>query len=796
MALSQAAQDARAERGARLGAQLNPPTMTVTLPPAPINQVGGTYTPPTAAYNSTIPPVVPNPVGQSNGNGDWIGGTKKVIAPITPLPTPAPDLFPGQQEKPKSLEQKGQDLIDGKANPTPSTPAPNFAAEGSSAVDKQYIDRIDAAKKLGIDTTGWPTNAREAQERQGKFNAQDYARASEAANTANQLDANALGRQREQTTASEASVMSQFAQGAEGAFGSSNALVSGIFNKYQEAVYRDAETRYNSAVSSRAAALEGMKRAQEEGDMEAAGNYKKQLDSAEAAVRQSYIDAGNVATQAAKAAADIAATEATTARGKSQDFVKNLETFAPTMSKMSDLEKATTLSAMIRGTDMTLSQAIGLQMGYQMKAEAANIKDIDEHNKAMLTADKMIKENQQIGKPSAVQEYEYMNNLDSKGQAKFLELKNGGYSFTKMENGTIVATNQNTGKAQIAFTPEEMAGNQDFNSWSSSFSTAITQDWDNPASYIKGRTIHGGVDLAGAANSPVTSPISGKVVEVTEDNGTKTGWGNSVVIDAGGGRLIRMAHFNSLNVGMGDTVSPGQLVGLLGNTGYTKGETGNHVHMEVKENGELIDPRTIFGAGGVRTIEQTKPKEYQALVQKAAKAPEYKTTKAFYELQQSLSKYRGLVDAAGALAIAEENQPSIRSAYADLKVKWKEAANLGALTGPDLGLIEDAIPDITSKWNILKKWLPGDLKKSYIDAIDSQSETISTNAQRNLISLANAFPQLENTSILKQLEKEASFNTMKNAQEKMASYDPLGTGAIASPENDPLGIFTSANQPK
>lgn len=64
------------------------------------------------------------------------------------------------------------------------------------------------------------------------------------------------------------------------------------------------------------------------------------------------------------------------------------------------------------------------------------------------------------------------------------------------------------------------------------------------------------------------------------------------------------------------------------------------------------------------------------------------------DLSDALTNYQSLVDTHG-YNVTGKNKTEIENAYADLKIKYKEAANLGALTGPDVKIIEEAIKPIT-----------------------------------------------------------------------------------------------------
>ena len=82
---------------------------------------------------------------------------------------------------------------------------------------------------------------------------------------------------------------------------------------------------------------------------------------------------------------------------------------------------------------------------------------------------------------------------------------------------------------------------------------------------------HLGVDLAGAVGAPVLAPNRGVVALVDE---TYYG-GNVIYLDHGGGLVTAYLHLNAALVQPGDTVSRGQLIGRVGQTGRV---TGPHLH--------------------------------------------------------------------------------------------------------------------------------------------------------------------------------------------------------------------------
>lgn len=120
------------------------------------------------------------------------------------------------------------------------------------------------------------------------------------------------------------------------------------------------------------------------------------------------------------------------------------------------------------------------------------------------------------------------------------------------------------------------------------------------SSYYGYRTLNGrykfhrGVDIVrsggGSAGLSVIASASGTVVEA----GYNGSYGNTVVIDHGGGIKTRYAHMQSgsITVYYGSYVSKGQKIGRIGSTGNS---TGPHLHFEVIINGSNVNPLSYVG---------------------------------------------------------------------------------------------------------------------------------------------------------------------------------------------------------
>ena len=102
---------------------------------------------------------------------------------------------------------------------------------------------------------------------------------------------------------------------------------------------------------------------------------------------------------------------------------------------------------------------------------------------------------------------------------------------------------------------------------------------------------HTGTDIACAEGTPILAAADGTV---TVANGLDS-WGGSygyyIQIDHGGGMETLYAHCSSICVTTGQQVQAGQVIGYVGHTGRV---TGNHLHLEVRIDGNRADAMQYF----------------------------------------------------------------------------------------------------------------------------------------------------------------------------------------------------------
>jgi murein DD-endopeptidase MepM/ murein hydrolase activator NlpD len=95
--------------------------------------------------------------------------------------------------------------------------------------------------------------------------------------------------------------------------------------------------------------------------------------------------------------------------------------------------------------------------------------------------------------------------------------------------------------------------------------------------------MHEGIDIGAPLGAPIVASAAGTVIV----SASLDGYGNTIVIDHGGGIATLYGHASSLLVGVGAVVSRGQQIATIGNTGRS---TGPHLHFEVRVNGSAVDP--------------------------------------------------------------------------------------------------------------------------------------------------------------------------------------------------------------
>lgn len=105
----------------------------------------------------------------------------------------------------------------------------------------------------------------------------------------------------------------------------------------------------------------------------------------------------------------------------------------------------------------------------------------------------------------------------------------------------------------------------------------ITGEWN----------FHSGIDIGLDYGTPIPSMYDGQVVYA----GVKGGYGNCIIVNHGNDIYTLYGHCSNLIASIGEKVNQGQTIALVGSTGTS---TGPHLHLELWENGQYVDPMKMF----------------------------------------------------------------------------------------------------------------------------------------------------------------------------------------------------------
>lgn len=103
--------------------------------------------------------------------------------------------------------------------------------------------------------------------------------------------------------------------------------------------------------------------------------------------------------------------------------------------------------------------------------------------------------------------------------------------------------------------------------------------------------LHDGIDYGAGCGAPLVAAASGRVIS----SYFSPVYGNRIIIDngaiAGRGIATIYNHAAGYNVSVGDRVQSGQVIGTMGDSGWS---TGCHLHFTVMANGQAVDPMNWY----------------------------------------------------------------------------------------------------------------------------------------------------------------------------------------------------------
>jgi hypothetical protein len=117
---------------------------------------------------------------------------------------------------------------------------------------------------------------------------------------------------------------------------------------------------------------------------------------------------------------------------------------------------------------------------------------------------------------------------------------------------------------------------------------------------------HYGMDFTAPLGTEVYATGDGTVAGMLS---SQRGLGKHIVIDHGFGYTSTYAHLSNFNVRVGQKVQRGDIIGYVGNTGTS---VANHLHYEIKLNGQNVDPVNYY-------FQDLNSEEYEKMVEIASK---------------------------------------------------------------------------------------------------------------------------------------------------------------------------------
>lgn len=151
------------------------------------------------------------------------------------------------------------------------------------------------------------------------------------------------------------------------------------------------------------------------------------------------------------------------------------------------------------------------------------------------------------------------------------------------DNNTPGTQNQSEEKTVIFYSPLSLSVTKDYSMGVPVFSQTM-----------KDYRTHNGVDFTGIKGENVKTPGEGTVVSVTKD----ALWGNTVTIDHHNGITSSVSGLaDEALIEVGKEVYAGTIIGTVGTVPIESADNP-HVHLEMRANGQLVDPLEILGLAG------------------------------------------------------------------------------------------------------------------------------------------------------------------------------------------------------
>lgn len=220
-------------------------------------------------------------------------------------------------------------------------------------------------------------------------------------------------------------------------------------------------------------------------------------------------------------------------------------------------------------------------------AEKLEVTQVQELNLQALEAQQRARRNEY--EDARAQRLDILNNLEEEERALVEEMWALEESSREVESLILAA--EQAQRARTTASTNRIIDTSNLNGrmvWPVPGRSTISSGYGNRRSPITGRSeFHTGIDIPAPSGTNIIAGDSGRIIF----SGWMNGYGNTIIIDHGGGISTLYAHNSSNLVSVGQSVERGQVIGEVGTTGFS---TGNHLHFEVRVNGSHVNPMTYL----------------------------------------------------------------------------------------------------------------------------------------------------------------------------------------------------------
>lgn len=105
---------------------------------------------------------------------------------------------------------------------------------------------------------------------------------------------------------------------------------------------------------------------------------------------------------------------------------------------------------------------------------------------------------------------------------------------------------------------------------------------------------HSGLDIAAHMGTPILAADDGEVLKAYWND---DGYGGLIIIGHPSGYETWYAHLSKFEVSKGDEVKRGEEIARMGSTGMS---TGPHLHLEVRQDGQIVDPLEFLSEANLK----------------------------------------------------------------------------------------------------------------------------------------------------------------------------------------------------